>query len=127
MIEVPSVSREAYERNTARSRNQFSGTPTDQCFICGSRCVNPKYFIHVHHGGAYILAPGEKPPKWVHANGDMGLQAVGTSCVRKYPQLKGYIQKCQLCKACKCTVPVKGCHYCMSPEERMTRESSLGI
>jgi hypothetical protein len=94
MIECPSVSREEYKRNEERSKNANSGTPQTQCYICGSRCKNPTLWIHVTYGGAYVLMQEEATPEWMGKNpGDLGLQAVGASCVRKYPELKPYVQK----------------------------------
>ena len=88
MIETPSVSREQYERNQKRS-----GHAVQVCYICGSSCKNPTLWIHVVHGGGYALLAEEAAPKWISPHGDLGLQPVGASCVKRFPELKEYIQR----------------------------------
>lgn len=88
MIETPSVSREEYGRNTKRS--SFCG---EHCFVCGSSCRNPTLWIHVIHGGGYVLLAEEATPGWIPLNGDLGLQPVGASCLKRFPELKPYIQR----------------------------------
>lgn len=73
-------------------RGEIKGTDVGPCVICGSPVKAPgKYFVHMMEGGWSICTPDEDAN--VDEPSDLGLQPIGSQCVRAHPELKPYIRK----------------------------------
>lgn len=62
------------------------------CCVCGKPVKRPfKLAVHEHNGGGYIVT--EEEAAALARNADLGLQPIGSDCLRKHPELKPYVQR----------------------------------
>lgn len=60
------------------------------CAICGINAPNPRYMVHLHGGGSYLVT--EEEAKTMDPAGDMYCYPIGPNCFKKYPELRnGYV------------------------------------
>jgi hypothetical protein len=90
MVPLPHVSALSRDRNEARR----PPGAIYQCIVCGSWIKgNPKAWVHVHGGGLEVIRESEYEAwEGMYDGADLGLHPVGSSCIRKYPQLREYLQ-----------------------------------
>jgi len=71
---------------------EIKSTDLGPCVICGKAVKAPgKYFVHMMNGGDSICTPDEDAT--VDEAGDLGMQPIGSRCVREHPELKPYIRQ----------------------------------
>lgn len=73
------------------SRKNVDGD-TYPCACCGLPVPKPKFYVHMIHGGGVALHPDDEDI-YIEDGGDMGLQPVGTDCLKRHPELKPFTQK----------------------------------
>lgn len=78
-----------YEQNF---QGETKGESLGPCVICGKAIKAPgKYFVHVMNGGDSVCTSDED--FYVDDAGDLGLQPIGSDCLRRHPELKPYVRK----------------------------------
>lgn len=81
-----------HPRNSKNFRGEIRDIHVGPCVICGRPVKKPgKYFVHVMDGGGSICTPDEDA--FVDEAGDLGMQPIGSDCVRRHPELKPFIRK----------------------------------
>ncbi len=77
-VKVPSSAH--YSENRAKYPCRGESYP---CAVCGKPVNNPKHYLHIE--GCWALEPGEAVKD---ESADLGLQPVGTDCLRRHPELR---------------------------------------
>lgn len=78
------------------SRNRNAGKPINDdempCVVCGNpmKEVSAMY-VHVHDGGRLIVS--EEEAQKMGGAGDMLFSPIGSSCIRRHPEIKPYARK----------------------------------
>jgi len=81
MIEIPVSSQ------TELNEQRYGMNDSTACIICNAPITNPRFAVRVY-AGSYICMDEEIDD----ANADSGLYFVGADCVKRFPQVKAYVQ-----------------------------------
>lgn len=86
MIAIP------YSPNfTENMQRRNTNTDALPCAVCGKSVTQPRYWVHVHCGGAYIVT--EEEAAELDTAADMGFFPLGSDCRRKHLELRPYAYK----------------------------------
>jgi hypothetical protein len=61
-----------------------------QCCVCGAATRHPR-MLHLIDGGANVALPGSQADRHPDPAADLGLQCVGSECLKRFPHLKPYV------------------------------------
>lgn len=77
-----------YDQNVKATRSEHL-----PCILCGRECKNAKFFVWEHNGGGTLVTPqeGEELNETGHSGADLGLQPIGSDCLKKHPQIKPFV------------------------------------
>jgi hypothetical protein len=90
-IVIPEVDIPQKLKDAQWSRKNVDGD-TYPCACCGLPVPKPKFYVHMIDGGGIALHPDDEA-LYTDDGGDMGLQPVGTDCLKRHPELKPFVQK----------------------------------
>lgn len=82
-----------HPRYTTNFQGVTKGDELGPCVVCGKAVKAPGvYFVHAVEGGGYVCTPDEDAARFGRSD-DLGLQPIGSDCVRKHPELAPYVRK----------------------------------
>jgi hypothetical protein len=77
-----------YSKNIGKTKGDR--TP---CVICGKGIKQPRYYVHVHHGGTHVVTEAEAAQlNDAGRDGfDLDFLPIGPDCLRAHPEYRPYV------------------------------------
>ena len=76
------------------SRNQEKCKEDEYpCIVCGLPCPNPMWMVRIWYGSEAVMEEEAAVLEISAPGGDLGMQPLGTQCLKKHPELKPYAVK----------------------------------